>query len=503
MTVYNINLGIGWASSGVEYAQAYRSAIFKRQGIDAKFIFTDFFVQDNISDLTRNLGFSDEDIIWLYTFFTDQKVAPTTYTLADLKSSYQGELSREEKNGKQVRLFYDKDDVFLTAYLRDEDDDIVHRVEFVSKGNLVRKDFFSYTKMFTEYYAPRDNKAYLYQRRFFNEDGSIAYDEIVDGTESFFKFSDRICYSKEELIAYMMERLNLKSTDQVILDRATGTGQAVFRHVKPAKLGVVVHAEHFSENVVTDHTILWNNYYEYQFDNADKVDFFITATEAQRQLMLEQFQQFKGIQPTIYTIPVGSLDELKGQNQTRKPFSLITASRLAAEKHVDWLVNAVALAHETLPNLTFDIYGAGGEEKRLADLIAKLGAENYITLKGHKDLTDTYQDYELYLSASKSEGFGLTLLEAIGSGLPLIGFDVRYGNKTFIKDGENGYLIPVLDRDDDQQIAQAFAQRIIALYKEKNMAELQNVSYGIAEEFLTSKLEQKWANLIKEMTEND
>lgn len=31
MTVYNINLGIGWASSGVEYAQAYRSTIFKTQ----------------------------------------------------------------------------------------------------------------------------------------------------------------------------------------------------------------------------------------------------------------------------------------------------------------------------------------------------------------------------------------------------------------------------------------------------------------------------------------
>ncbi|HGH0857481.1 TPA: hypothetical protein ACJHIK_002490, partial [Staphylococcus pseudintermedius] len=29
MTVYNINLGIGWASSGVEYAQSYRASIFR------------------------------------------------------------------------------------------------------------------------------------------------------------------------------------------------------------------------------------------------------------------------------------------------------------------------------------------------------------------------------------------------------------------------------------------------------------------------------------------
>ena len=62
MTVYNINLGIGWASSGVEYAQAYRSTIFKNTGIKAKFVFMDMFLQDNLSDLVRNMGFSDEDI---------------------------------------------------------------------------------------------------------------------------------------------------------------------------------------------------------------------------------------------------------------------------------------------------------------------------------------------------------------------------------------------------------------------------------------------------------
>lgn len=39
MTVYNVNLGIGWASSGVEYAQAYRSKVFSRMQIPARFIF--------------------------------------------------------------------------------------------------------------------------------------------------------------------------------------------------------------------------------------------------------------------------------------------------------------------------------------------------------------------------------------------------------------------------------------------------------------------------------
>ena len=46
-------------------------------------------------------------------------------------------------------------------------------------------------------------------------------------------------------------------------------------------------------------------------------------------------------------------------------------------------------------------------------------------LMGQQNLTEVYQDYEAYIAGSTSEGFGLTLLEAVGGGLPIIGFDVR------------------------------------------------------------------------------
>ncbi len=46
---------------------------------------------------------------------------------------------------------------------------------------------------------------------------------------------------------------------------------------------------------------------------------------------------------------------------------------------------------------------------------------------------EIYNDYELFLSASTYEGFGLTLMEAVGSGLGMIGLNVNYGNSTFIR----------------------------------------------------------------------
>ena len=44
MVVYNVNLGIGWASSGVEYAQAYRAELLRKIKQPAKFIFTDYHI---------------------------------------------------------------------------------------------------------------------------------------------------------------------------------------------------------------------------------------------------------------------------------------------------------------------------------------------------------------------------------------------------------------------------------------------------------------------------
>lgn len=55
--IYNFNLGIGWASSGVEYAQAYRAKLLRRIGQEAKFVFTNMFPQDNIQHMTENIGF--------------------------------------------------------------------------------------------------------------------------------------------------------------------------------------------------------------------------------------------------------------------------------------------------------------------------------------------------------------------------------------------------------------------------------------------------------------
>lgn len=495
--IYNMNLGVGWASSGVEYAQLYRAKMFRNLGIPAKYIFTDMFPQENIQHMTENLGFLDEEVEWLYTFFTDCRISKVTYTLAQLEQTFSTTQYTFSRDKKIARYVFDGTGIYYTVYMTDETGDRVHRVEMVSNNCLVRKDYFTYCRIYSEYYAPLDGKAHLYQRRFFNENGTVAYEEITDNDQVTYRFPDRVLDSKEELVGYMMERLNLTEQDVVLIDRTTGIGSAILRNTKPARVGSIIHADHFSEAQTTEETILWNNYYEYIFSQNKHVDFYISSTDAQSRLVREQMEKYWHVTPNTITIPVGSLPELKYPEGMRKPHSLITASRLAKEKHVDWVLEAVLKAREQIPDLTLDIYGKGAEEAVLKKRIEETGTGEYIRLCGQQKLTEIYKNYEGYISGSTGEGFGLTLMEAVGSGLPLIGFDVRYGNPTFIDHEQNGYLIPVNNEMEGKERIAKLAECIIRLFTEADLTQFHEHSYKKAEQYLTEKVEERWKDLLQ------
>ncbi len=496
--IYNINLGIGWASSGVEYAQSYHAAMLRNIGQDAKFVFTDLITYEHIEHMTKNIGFLDSEVIWLYMYFTDFKMTPVTYTKEQLEQTFGNNKFTYTRDGKIGRYVFEGTNNFYTAYFTKEDTDLVHRVELVSNGCLIRKDYFTYGRVFSEYYAPLDNKAHLYLRRFFNEDGSVAYEEINDDGNVMYQFKDQLICSKEEFVGYFIQSLNLTNKDVVIIDRTTGIGQAILMNVKDARVGIVIHADHFAEGSTDDDYILWNNYYEYPFAMHKHIDFYIAATNEQSNLFKQQFEKYMHVSPTIYTIPVGSLKELKYPSEKgRKPYSVITASRLATEKHVDWTIEAVAKAHEQVPDITFDIYGQGGEKDKLEKLIKELNAESYIKLCGQQKLDEIYQNYEVYLSGSTSEGFGLSLMEAIGGGLPIIGFDVRYGNPTFIDEGENGNLIEIDDNTSIKEKIDALADRLVKIFKEADLEAFHKHSYEVASGYLTSEVEKKWKIIME------
>ena len=90
-------------------------------------------------------------------------------------------------------------------------------------------------------------------------------------------------------------------------------------------------------------------------------------------------------------------------------------------------------------------------------------------------------------------------MEAIGSGLPIIGFDVRYGNQNFIDEGQNGYKIPVHDKMDSKERIEKLAECVVRMFTEDDMEEFHCHSYEKAKKYLTIEVEKGWMNVLNQI----
>ncbi len=121
--------------------------------------------------------------------------------------------------------------------------------------------------------------------------------------------------------------------------------------------------------------------------------------------------------------------------------------RLAAEKGVDVIIRAFALARELLPARAAKlvIAGTGPEEASLRDMagpdVSFLGV-----LDRAKALPRLYASADAFLFSSLTETLGLVVLEAMSSGLPVVATPAG-GVGDHLRDGENGIAIGPRDVD--------------------------------------------------------
>ena len=104
------------------------------------------------------------------------------------------------------------------------------------------------------------------------------------------------------------------------------------------------------------------------------------------------------------------------------------------------------------------------ELARLMDLAETLGVEDQVTFVGRRDraeLADYYAAADIFVSTPWYEPFGITPLEAMACGTPVIGSNVG-GIKYSVRDGETGFLVPPRDPD-------ALADRLARLLGDRRL----------------------------------
>lgn len=122
---------------------------------------------------------------------------------------------------------------------------------------------------------------------------------------------------------------------------------------------------------------------------------------------------------------------------------VIAVGRLIYEKGFDRLIEAWRLLpNDILLEWKLDIYGEGEERDRLNGLINSYGLGSSIRINAPtKNIFEEYAKSAFIVTTSRSEGFGMVLIEAMSCGLPAVCFDYSCGPKEVVSDGINGFLV--------------------------------------------------------------
>lgn len=131
---------------------------------------------------------------------------------------------------------------------------------------------------------------------------------------------------------------------------------------------------------------------------------------------------------------------------------------LSPKKRVELAIEALALLRDRGLEVTLRIAGEGEEGPRLERLVAELGLGEAVSFLGRLDRAhtrDLINDSDIMLSTSEVETFGVTLIEALACGLPVLATDS--GGPSSIIGAHNGAIVP---RGDAAALADAIEKML-------------------------------------------
>lgn len=145
--------------------------------------------------------------------------------------------------------------------------------------------------------------------------------------------------------------------------------------------------------------------------------------------------------------------------QPGEPPVVLSVGRLDRFKGYDVLIEAHAMLRESVPHRLI-ILGEGPDRTDLEELVCSRGVNDSVDLPGFEAEVPGYiSQSSVFALASRVEGFGNVLVEALGGGLPVVAADCSGGPADILEDGKYGRLVPV---DDAPALAEALGEAVAA-----------------------------------------
>lgn len=203
---------------------------------------------------------------------------------------------------------------------------------------------------------------------------------------------------------------------------------------------------------------------------------FPLAISSTSHIMAEQITRLsKWHLSEIEVIPFGvDLDLFKRNKRytTNKKIKIGIAKKLKKNYGIDNVIKAFNIANKKMQQIfldveiSLDIYGEGPQKQELKELISSLKLDSQIKLKGYvpnSELPNIMEHFDICILGSEMESFGVSAVEALAMGIPLIATDTD-GFKEVLNNGEFGVIV---SKGDIEKMADA----ILHLIHNKQMRE--------------------------------
>ncbi|MFL5787232.1 MAG: glycosyltransferase family 4 protein [Flavisolibacter sp.] len=172
---------------------------------------------------------------------------------------------------------------------------------------------------------------------------------------------------------------------------------------------------------------------------------------------------------------------------------LLTVGWLNWRKGVDLIPYMAGKILDRHPDWKWKLIGQGELKEQLLLHINEFGLQDKLIIEDPvKPLTsDDYKQNSLFVMTSRMEPFGLVLIEAMSNGIPCIAFDCKTGPGNIITDKEDGYLIPLEDKE-------KMIEAIDELIKDQNKRlEMGSKAYRNSHRFSAENVFLLWRELIE------
>jgi glycosyltransferase involved in cell wall biosynthesis len=170
---------------------------------------------------------------------------------------------------------------------------------------------------------------------------------------------------------------------------------------------------------------------------------------------------------------------------------IVSVGRLGPEKGFDVLIEAFSRIARDVPDWSLVVLGEGPARSELENQVARLGLGGRVLLPGLGDAEALLARAGIFAAASRFEGFPNALLEAMAHRLPAVATDCPSGPAEIIREGVDGFLVPVED-------AGALAARIRELCGDEGLRRrIGERGRDVLDRFSLAKVGARWEEIFR------